>query len=165
MPHHYVGKTLWLRASENSVRVYDDHTLVAQHVKLIQPGSLTTIEDHLPPNAQAYLMKDPTWCRKQAEEIGEFCKEVIETLFSDKVIDNLRSAQGIVGLSKKYGNSRLNAACKRAIAYKSVNYTTIKNILKNGFEYQTLPEEEAFDLLANAYTNGRFIRSANETKH
>ena len=37
--------------------------------------------------------------------------------------------------------------------------------LKNGFEYQTLPEEEAFDLLANAYTNGRFIRSANETKH
>ena len=94
-----------------------------------------------------------------------FCKEVIETLFSDKVIDNLRSAQGIVGLSKKYGNSRLNAACKRAIAYKSVNYTTIKNILKNGFEYQTLPEEEAFDLLANAYTNGRFIRSANETKH
>lgn len=165
VPHHYVGKTLWLRASENSVRVYDDHTLVAQHVKLIQPGSLTTIEDHLPPNAQAYLMKDPTWCRKQAEEIGEFCKEVIETLFSDKVIDNLRSAQGIVGLSKKYGNSRLNAACKRAIAYKSVNYTTIKNILKNGFEYQTLPEEEAFDLLANAYTNGRFIRSANETKH
>ena len=97
--------------------------------------------------------------------IGEFCQEVIETLFSDKVIDNLRAAQGIVGLSKKYGNNRLNAACKRSIAYKSVNYTTIKNILKNGFEYQTLPEEEAFDLLANAYTNGRFIRSANETKH
>jgi hypothetical protein len=165
VPYQHVRQTLWLRASENSIRIYHEHSLVSQHVKLLRPGSRTTIEDHLPPNAQAHLMKDPIWCRAQADAIGEFCKQVIEILFGDKVLDKLRAAQGVVGLSEKYGKARLNAACKRAIAYKSINYTTIKNILQKGYEYETLPEEEAFDLLSTAYTNGRFIRSINETKH
>ncbi|MGM0653389.1 MAG: IS21 family transposase, partial [Bacillota bacterium] len=33
--------------------------------------------------------------------------------------------------SKKYGDKRLEAACKKAIALSSMNYTTVSNILKS----------------------------------
>ena len=83
-------------------------------------------------------------------------------MFADKVLDQLRGVQAIVRLAKTYGNARLNAACKRAIAYQSCHYKTIKSILKTGSEYDQLPQEEAFDTLANAYTQGRFIRSSTQ---
>ena len=162
VPYEHVGQTLWLRASETSVRIYRDDKLLAQHARSYTPGVYNTIDGHLPPNGQAYLMRSPTWCRTQAAEIGEYCQQVIETLFADKVLDQLRGVQAIVRLAKTYGNARLNAACKRAIAYQSCHYKTIKSILKTGSEYDQLPQEEAFDTLANAYTQGRFIRSSTQ---
>jgi transposase len=166
VPWTNVRETLWLRATETSVKIYKDHDLIAQHVRLQIPGKRSTITGHLPPNGQAHLMQDPAWCLAQSKDIGASCEAVIKHLFEDKVLDNLRSAQGIVRLAKTYGNQRLEAACHRAIAYSSCNYKTIKNILKKGCEYKPLPNEEAFDLLASAYTNGKFIRSnKTDTKH
>ena len=162
VPYEQVGQTLWLRASETSVRIYRDDKLLAQHSRSYTPGRRNTIDGHLPPNGQAYLMQSPTWCRAQAAEIGEHCQQVVETLFEDKVLDHLRAVQAIVRLAKTYGNARLNAACKRAIAYQSCHYKTIKSILQTGSEYDQLPQEEAFDTLANAYTHGRFIRSSTQ---
>lgn len=78
----------------------------------------------------------------------------------DSVVDYLRAAQGIVGLQKKYGNERLEAACLRAVTFQSIHYKTIKSILQAGAEYKPLPEEEAFDALAETYTGqGRFCRN------
>lgn len=77
----------------------------------------------------------------------------------ESVVDYLRAAQGIIGLQKKYGNARLEAACCRALAFQSVYYKTIKSILQQGLEYAPLPEKEAFDALTEAYTGkGRFCR-------
>lgn len=104
-------------------------------------------------------MRDPTWCRKKASEVGEHCLAVIEHLFSDKVLDHLRAAQGILGLQKQYGAARLNAACRRAIAFNSYRYMTVKNILKQGLEYDALPDEDSFEMLGSAYTQARFIRT------
>lgn len=166
VPWKNVRETLWLRATETSVIIYKDHTLIAQHTRLKSPGERSTIAGHLPPNGQAYLMQDPSWCLAQSKKIGASCKAVIDHLFDSKVLDYLRAAQGIVRLAKTYGNARLDAACQRAIAYNSRHYKTIKNILKKGCEYKSLPGEEAFDLLASAYTNGKFIRSnKTDTKH
>jgi hypothetical protein len=104
-------------------------------------------------------MQDSQWCLEQAEKIGENCKQVIHKLLTDSVTDYLRSAQGIISLQKKYGNTRLDAACRRAIAFQSQRYKTVKSILQKGLEYAPLPEQEAFDDLTETYTgNGRFCR-------
>ena len=113
----------------------------------------------MPPNAQAFKMRDPQWCLTQSKTIGENCHQVINVLFSDKVLDQLRAAQGILGLQKKYGRNRLEAACKRALSFETVNYHSIKNILKSGVEYNSLTSEEAFDQLAETYTgSGKYSR-------
>lgn len=158
-PYQFVHQLLWLRTSESVVRIYHDYNEIAIHPRLHIPGSRHTIDEHMPPKAQAYKMRDPQWCLIQSKKIGQHCHLVIEQLFSDKVLDQLRAAQGICALEKKYGKARLEAACKRALAFNTVNRISIKNILEAGVEYDTLPSEEAFDLLADVYTGrGKYSR-------
>jgi transposase len=158
-PYKLVGQLLWLRSTETTVRIYHEHTLVAIHPRLFKPGSRHTIDEHLPPNAIAYCMKDSQWCLEQAKKVGTHCEQVITQLLTHSVVDYLRAAQGIVSLQKTYGNGRLDAACRRALVFQSVHYQTIKSVLKAGLEYASLPDQEAFDTLAETYKGrSRFCR-------
>jgi transposase len=158
-PYKLVKQSLWLRASETTVRLYRDHELVAVHPRLFVPGKRSTLEEHLPPNALAYSMRDAQWCLEQARKIGDHCEAVVKKLLLNSVVDYLRAAQGIVSLKKKYGEARLEAACHRALAFQSAHYKTIKVILQKGLEYAALPDGSAFDALTETYTgNGRFCR-------
>ena len=161
VPYTLVGQSLWLRAAETTVRCFRDHELVAIHPRLYRRGSRSTLDEHLPPEALAYKMRTPQWCLSQAQEIGPGCRELIETLFAHRVIDNLRAAQGVIGLRKKYGNHRLEAACRRALAHDSALYRTVKTILDKGLDQQ--PPEPAPPPLQAPYTGqGRFCRDSAE---
>ncbi len=156
-PFKLVRKTLWIRATETTVKIYHDHELVAVHPRLHRPGQKSTILDHLPPDAAAYLMQDPQWCLKQAQAIGPGCKTLVEQLFSQRVLDNLRAAQGVVRLAKKYGPARLETACQRALAFENPKYITVKTILAKGLDQ--LPAEPKPTVLPAVYTGkGRFCR-------
>lgn len=158
-PFRLVKQELWLRASETTVRLYREHELVALHPRLFKQGLKNSLNEHLPPNALAYCMQDSPWCLEQARLIGMHCEQVIQQLLFSSVVDYLRGAQGIIGLQKKYGDARLEAACRRALSFQSGYYKTIKSILQQGLEYAPLPENKAFDALAEAYTGkGRFCR-------
>ncbi len=158
-PFRLVKQALWLRASETTVRLYKDHELVAVHPRLLKHGTRHSLNEHLPPNALAYCMRDSQWCLEQARVIGIHCEHVITQLLTESVVDYLRGAQGIIGLQKKYGNARLDAACRRALAFQCGYYKTVKSILQQGLEYAPLPEHTAFDALAETYTGkGRFCR-------
>lgn len=146
-----VSQMLWLRAGESSVRVYQDYECIAIHPRLYKPGQRHTLDEHLPPDGLAFKMRDPQWCLSQSKTVGSACHQVILHLFSDKVLEQLRAAQGILALQKKYGRARLEAACQRAIAFNTLNYRSIKSILKQGVEYSSLPDEHAFDELAESY--------------
>ena len=50
-----------------------------------------------------------------------------------------RTCLGIIRLGERYGQSRLEAACKRAIALGAYAYKNIESILKNGLENKPLP--------------------------
>ncbi|MER7820285.1 hypothetical protein [Streptomyces sp. NPDC096153] len=55
-------------------------------------------------------------------------------------MDSGDAAQGVLGLRKKYGDTRLEAACARAIAVGDPSYRTIKGILIAGTESEPVPE-------------------------
>jgi transposase len=161
VPFRLVRRQLWLKATETSVKLFYLLEMVAIHPRLRKPGTRSTVDEHMPPEALAYKMQDPQWCLKQAEAIGPSCRELIERLFADRVLDNLRAAQGIVRLAKKYGSARLESACKRALAFDNPKYRAVKIILQRGLD-QLPCREEAFDSLGEAYTGkGRFCRNLN----
>lgn len=158
VPFKLMGQSLWLKATPVTVRIYRDHELVAVHTRLFRPGSRSSIDDHLPPEAIAWKMRDPQWCLQQAEKIGAHCHQLIRTLFADRVLDNLRAAQGVIRLRDKYGSKRLDAACQRALSYNNPRYRSVKTILEKGLE-QHPSAQQAFDSLADSYTGqGRFCR-------
>lgn len=158
VPYHYVHQSLWLRACETTVRIYHQHQCIAIHPRLRGQRVRSSKAEHLPPNAAAYLMRDPTWCREQASAIGEYCERLIEVLFADRVLDLLRAAQGIIGLAKTYGKERLNLACKRALHFNTCKYQSVKQILKQGLDYEPVGAIKAFDLLGSAYRQGKYCR-------
>jgi len=158
VPFRLMGQTLWLKSTPATVRIYRDHELVATHPRLFKPGSRSTIDDHMPPESLAYKLRDPQWCLKQAEATGPACHTLIQRLFADKVMVNLRAAQGIVRLKDKYSPARLEAACQRALDFDNPRYGTVKTILTKGLDGLPTPEQ-TFDSLADSYTgNGRFCR-------
>ena len=161
-PYRLAHKKLWLRATNNTVKLYDDLNLVATHPRLKKPGTYSTVDDHMPPAAIAWKLQDPQWCLKQSEAVGPSCHEVIRKLFGDSVLDHLRAAQGIIGLSKKYGPVRLEKACIRALHFDNVRYKSVKNILGQGLDQLPLTHELFSPVpLSSAYTAGRFLRCNN----
>ena len=135
---------------------YDEFRHVATHAKGLKPGERKTIRDHLPPKAQAFFARDRQWLGMQAQLVGTSCAQLIDRLLSDKILERLRAAQGVIGLGKTYGNARLEAACARALAHGSPFYRTVKTILSTGAD--KAPPAEPFT--PAAYANPRFARDA-----
>jgi hypothetical protein len=88
--------------------------------------------------------------------VGAACAQLIEQLLSDRVLERLRAAQGVIGLGKTYGPARLEAACARALAHDSPYYRTVKTILSTGADATPVSEP----LTPAAYTGARFARDA-----
>jgi len=163
-PFRLSGKTLWLKATDSTMRIFHNYRLVATHPRLTRPGERSSVDAHLPPNALAYKMRDPQWCLKRARAVGPCCTQLIETLFADRVLDNLRAVQGIMGLGDKYGAQRLEDACRRALFFDNPRYRAVKTILKKGLDQQ--PDQQTlFETLAEVYTGkarfGRDIKNLN----
>lgn len=79
-------------------------------------------------------MRTPQWCLKQAGELGEHVKALVEVLFELNVSYRLRQVQGLIRLADKYEAARLDAACRRAIEIGDPEYGTVKGILVAGTE-------------------------------
>lgn len=132
VPYAFVRQQLWLRASPTTVRIYRNQEIVAVHPRKNTPGARATVNEHLPPDARAFLMRDPQWCLKKAQTIGPACHTLIKTLFSNRVLDNLR--------------------------YRSVKSILEKGLDQGKHETQTSTDPHT---LAAAYTGkGRFCRDA-----
>lgn len=166
VPYKLISTIVWVKATAHMVRIYQDDELLVSHHRTFTPGSRRTLDDHLPPNALAYKMRNPVWCRQQSQRIGLACHTLIEHLFADRVMYNLRAAQGILSLEKQYGAKRLEAACQRALDFHNPRYGTVKSILKKGLDAQ-LSSLNVFDALADCYTGqGKYCRdTADLLKH
>ncbi len=138
-PFRLVGQELWLRTTSQTVQVFYDHKLVAIHPYLPRPGMRSTVDDHMPPDALAYKMQGPQWCMRQADVIGPSCRAIIDHLFSSRIMDHLNAAQGVIGLTRRYGNRRVESACARALSHGTPRYKSVKQILERGLDTDAPP--------------------------
>lgn len=155
-PFTLVGQTLWLRATDVAVSIFQDYRLVATHLRAHRPGTRRTITDHLPPETRAFYAHDRYWCLEQARRIGPSCVAVIEHLFSDRIVERLRGAQGLVRLAERYGDARVEGACARALTHGSPHYRTVKTILAGGFDLRPLDAQ---------HPNGDFVHGRRARFH
>ena len=142
-PHPLIGQRLWVRATSHVVQIFHEHQLVATHGRAFRPGQRVTNPVHLPPKKLRYLMQTPTWCRGRAALIGPATTDFIERLLGDEVLDRLRGAQATLRLAETFGEARLEAACRRAVACDAIAAKTVQRILLRGLDREPLPDEAA----------------------
>jgi hypothetical protein len=136
-----MGQQVHARTCGDLVQIVHDGDVVATHVT--HHGGRATDFEHYPPEKIAFTLRNPTWCRRVAAEVGPACAEVIVEFMAVNAIHRLRSAQGVLALRKTVGDVRLEAACARALAVGDPSYRTVKGILAAGTELDGTTEPTA----------------------
>jgi transposase len=133
VPWRLMGQQVTVRTAGDVVQIFHNDTVAATHV-LHLSGRSTNFE-HYPPHKIAHTLRNVTWCRTQAEQIGPGVVAIVAELSAVNAIHRLRAIQGIIRLRDKYGDARLDAACARALAIGDPHYRTVKGILVAGTEH------------------------------
>jgi len=152
VPFRLIGARLDVRATEAMVFIYEGHEIVKSHARVGKGRRATDWQDY-PSQKAAFFMRNPSWCRRRAKEIGPATEALIAGLLGVQALHRLRSAQGVVHLADTYGAARLELACALALGAGDGSYRTVRGILKAGRE-QLAPEEETQAPLAPAHLHG-----------
>jgi len=106
-----------------------------------------------------FLAHDRQWCLEQAARIGAHCEQLVCRLLTDRILEKLRAAQGVLRLANQFTPARLEAACLRALAHDSPHYRTVKTILAGGHDLRADPTA-GIDPDVRHGSNARFARDA-----
>jgi transposase len=142
VPWRLVGQHVDVRATSKLVEVFAGSELVKTHLRAAKGRKRTDWADY-PPEKVAFLERTPTWCRRQATELGSSVARLIAELLAGNALHHLRAAQGVLRLGDRYGPERLDAACARALAAGDPSYRTVKQILAAGLDTAPPPAQPA----------------------
>jgi transposase len=153
--HKYLGKTVQIVYDTQNVEIYLDLVRLACHRRNYHKNGHTTLVEHMPPNHRFIASIkgwDPEYFLEKAARVGSCTHKVVTKVLEQKrlVEQTYNSCLGISRLSEKYGNDRLEAACKRALAGYKVTYTMVKDILERNLDkapvqddlFATIPDHE-----------------------
>jgi len=147
---------VYVRATESAIEILYKGNRIASHPRSHSPGRFTTQLEHMPPAHQSYLEWSPERFINWAKTIGPHTAQLVQAALESRKHPQqaYRSCLGILGLAKLYGNSRLEAACRRALPASILSYKGIKNILDAKLD-QVEPEQEIPQSLSNRHANIR----------
>ena len=140
VPYRYYKQKITVKATNSVIEAYSDRlTRIAIHERRYTGKRYVSEKMHMPNNHQAQYEKnlfDGKRYRSWASNIGVNTFFVIDSMLNERDIEQTayRSCMGILQLSKKNGNTRLEAACSKARRLGSISYTVISNILRNSQE-------------------------------
>jgi transposase len=143
VPHQLIGQTVEIRATVGVVEVYAAHQRVASHPRSAVRGGHTTVREHMPPAHQAYIDWTPERLQGWAQAIGPDTAHLTASILGSNVHPEqaAKSVLGIVRLASRYGERRLEAACRHALAHGIHSYRGVKNILVHGLDQVSLADE------------------------
>ena len=144
VPFELKGQKVDVRLTARMVEVLHRNKRVASHVRDGCKGRHTTDPAHMPKAHREHLEWSPSRIIRWAATIGPSCaamaRQIIES--RDHPEQGYRACLGLIRLSKSYEFSRVDAACRRALALDVCSYRSIKSILKTGKDREVLPADE-----------------------
>jgi transposase len=147
VPYQHVGKKVKVFYDQRVVEVYLEGERIALHIRKSHNKAYTTLAEHMPPHHQR-MQQIKGFNREdllaQAARIGTAAVQAATLMLENSIYieQNYKACFGMLMLQKKYGGSRLEAACSRALQGSRINYTMIKNILEAGLDKQAARLED-----------------------
>ncbi|WP_420969443.1 Mu transposase domain-containing protein [Bradyrhizobium sp. B120] len=156
VPHNLVHEEVEARITLKTVEIFLRGKRVASHLRSILPHRPTTISEHMPSSLRRYRDWTHERIRSEAAKVGPDAETLIDVILRSRPHpeQGFRSAIGILGLVKRYGAERVDAACARALLLNARSYKSVAAILKNATDKAAPPAQEA-PVLFHANIRGR----------
>jgi len=165
VPTRYIGATLRVREDHKIVRLYRGAELIKTHPRQ-RPGQRSTDPSDYPPGKDGYATRSLDRLIAQGHKKGPTIGVYLERLL-DGPLPWARMRQGyqLVRLCDRYGASRVEAACARALEFDVLDVPRLGRLLKRDFEREQFAEEQG--ALAQLSQHPRFGRDQDQfrTRH
>jgi transposase len=141
VPYQLVHEHCDVRLTATVIEVFLRGRRVASHARSYVRGGYTTDPAHMPESHRRYQEWTPGRILNWAAETGPATAQVAQHILQTRPHpeQGFRSCLGIIRLGRRYGNERLEAACRRALAIQTFSYRSVESILKSGLDSQPLP--------------------------
>lgn len=139
VPAAFIGQHVKVRADRSLVRIFHHGVLIKTHPRKA-PGGRSTDETDLPPEKAAYATRDLDRLRGAAashgESIGRLAAAVLE---GPLPWTRMRRVYRLLGLVRRYGEDRVEAACRTAMELEAPDVSLIARIVERAGEHQDFP--------------------------
>ena len=155
VPYMLRGKTLRARRDSTTVKFFLRGELVKLHPRKL-PGQRSSDPADYPPGTEVYAMRDVESLTRRAAEMGPAVGRYAAALLDSPLPwTKMRQVYRLLGLAKKWGEGRLEAACGRALDAEAVDVNLVSRMLERARE--EAPDEERPSAVV---IQGRFARDA-----
>jgi transposase len=155
IPGALIGTQVDVRADRSLVRVFSRGQLIKVHPRQ-RPGGRSTDPADLPSERTVYAMRDLDALQRMAAghgpAIGAYAAALLDTPLP---WTKMRQVYALLGLVKKWGPDRVNAACERALDAEAINVPLIGRMLERGTETTDITTEP---ISAGTIVTPRFAR-------
>jgi transposase len=138
MPYQLLHERLDIRLTASVLEAYFEGKRVAAHIRQFTPGGYTTLPEHMPPSHRFYAEWNPARFIQWAGKIGEATARLVERILATRPYpqQGYKSCLGIINLTRDYEPTRVEAAAKRALKYKTCSYRSMRSILEAKLDRQ-----------------------------
>ncbi len=139
VPGNLIGARVEVRADSRLVRIWHRGQLIKTHPRQ-QPGRRSTDPADLPQHQAAYAMRDVGYLQRQAQDAGPAIGAYAAAILDHPLPwTKMRQVYALLGLTRKWGPARVEAACARALEAEAVSVALIGRMLQRGTETAPLP--------------------------
>ena len=133
-PHRFIGRHVKARRDSTTVKLYFRGELVKVHPRKA-PGQRSTDPADYPTGKEIYATRDLDRLRRMAADHGDAIG-----IYAAALLDNplpwtkMRQVYRLLGLVKKWGAKRVEAACRRALDAEALDVNLVSRMLERGRE-------------------------------
>lgn len=161
VPYKLARKVFDVRVTATTVECFFGGRRVASHARSMRRGHHTAVKEHMPKAHQQYAEWTPERIERSASAIGPATAELTRRIIASRRHrqQGYRSCLGILRLAKAYGEERLEAAARRALA---IGAKTSKSVAspQEGLDQQPLPQSGRRDAERDTPIEHENIRGA-----
>ena len=158
VPYRFLGGQVTVKFNSRQVRIFSGLDSIAVHNRATgRKGKRVTIVDHLPENAKAYRSATPQSILSQAQRLSKHLHQLIEQMFQQDTIGNIRRAQGMINETKKALNANgsmasdiIENAVEQIIQTGQIRVPIYRDLLKRFSRLYTLGQRKKSTINRNA---------------
>jgi transposase len=146
VPGHLIGHHVEVRADAQLVKIFWRGGLIKIHPRQ-PPGGRHTDRDDLPAGRGVYALRDIDYLRRQAQlagpSVGVYAHRLLDV---DLPWTRMRQVYRLLGLARRFGEGRVEAACAQALAVDVIDIGLITRLLERGRENAPAPVAQQLPL-------------------